>query len=408
MTARLAPLLFARRRRAGLRRRLGVLARPGGRRRLPRDGADLRLVPRRERHRGGCREPSLDQRDRRPRHPGDLSRAGRISTPAPRTTWRKMDELPDARQSTVCWDMATGEELWRDDFPVAQTDIPSNRVGWALAHRGPGDRQRLRPHRRRPADLLFAGGRAAVGEADVRAVRPHQRVRRADDHADRGRGPGDRLLHRQRRLRPRGPAAAAAVLRLRHPHRRRAVGLHPRRPGRGHDLHEPRRRGDRRGPAAHQRQRRRRHLEHRRPHRRTALGLPDEQAGPERQPGRRPRRPRLHHPRRGQHRHHRGRPRPRAVPRPDPRRRRPRPRRPHRRSEGVRLAEERREGRLHRPGAARRDPLRRHRYRQVGGLRRGRRRAAVGVHPRHRRQGGRRSGRTGSCTSWRSPAASGS
>ena len=44
---------------------------------------------------------------------------------------RKMDELPDARQSTVCWDMATGEELWRDDFPVAQTDIPSNRVGWA-------------------------------------------------------------------------------------------------------------------------------------------------------------------------------------------------------------------------------------------------------------------------------------
>ena len=44
---------------------------------------------------------------------------------------RKIEELPDARQSTVCWDMETGEELWRDDFPVAQTDIPSNRVGWA-------------------------------------------------------------------------------------------------------------------------------------------------------------------------------------------------------------------------------------------------------------------------------------
>ena len=32
---------------------------------------------------------------------------------------------------TVCWDMASGKELWRDEFPVAQTDIASNRVGWA-------------------------------------------------------------------------------------------------------------------------------------------------------------------------------------------------------------------------------------------------------------------------------------
>ena len=44
---------------------------------------------------------------------------------------RKPDELIDARQMTLCWDMETGEELWRDEFPVAQTDIPSNRVGWA-------------------------------------------------------------------------------------------------------------------------------------------------------------------------------------------------------------------------------------------------------------------------------------
>ncbi|MEM9701072.1 MAG: PQQ-binding-like beta-propeller repeat protein [Planctomycetota bacterium] len=44
---------------------------------------------------------------------------------------RKPDELIDARQMTLCWDMATGEEIWRDEFPVAQTDIPSNRVGWA-------------------------------------------------------------------------------------------------------------------------------------------------------------------------------------------------------------------------------------------------------------------------------------
>ncbi|MFH5806597.1 PQQ-binding-like beta-propeller repeat protein [Alienimonas sp. DA493] len=44
---------------------------------------------------------------------------------------RKTDELIDAQQMTVCWDMETGEELWRDEFPVAQTDIPSNRVGWA-------------------------------------------------------------------------------------------------------------------------------------------------------------------------------------------------------------------------------------------------------------------------------------
>ncbi|QDT16361.1 outer membrane protein assembly factor BamB family protein [Alienimonas californiensis] len=44
---------------------------------------------------------------------------------------RKSDELIDAQQMTLCWDMETGEELWRDVFPVAQTDIPSNRVGWA-------------------------------------------------------------------------------------------------------------------------------------------------------------------------------------------------------------------------------------------------------------------------------------
>ena len=44
---------------------------------------------------------------------------------------RKPDELIDALQTTVCWDMETGDVLWRDDFPVAQTDIPSNRVGWA-------------------------------------------------------------------------------------------------------------------------------------------------------------------------------------------------------------------------------------------------------------------------------------
>ncbi|WP_171189330.1 PQQ-binding-like beta-propeller repeat protein [Alienimonas chondri] len=44
---------------------------------------------------------------------------------------RKPDELIDARQMTLCWDMETGKELWRDEFPVAQTDIPSNRVGWA-------------------------------------------------------------------------------------------------------------------------------------------------------------------------------------------------------------------------------------------------------------------------------------
>ena len=41
------------------------------------------------------------------------------------------EQIGDAGQMTVCWDMETGEELWRDEFPVAQTDIVSARVGWA-------------------------------------------------------------------------------------------------------------------------------------------------------------------------------------------------------------------------------------------------------------------------------------
>jgi outer membrane protein assembly factor BamB len=36
-----------------------------------------------------------------------------------------------AREQVVCWDLKTGEELWRDKFNVFQTDIPAPRVGWA-------------------------------------------------------------------------------------------------------------------------------------------------------------------------------------------------------------------------------------------------------------------------------------
>lgn len=36
-----------------------------------------------------------------------------------------------AREQVICWDLKTGEELWRDVFNVFQTDIAAPRVGWA-------------------------------------------------------------------------------------------------------------------------------------------------------------------------------------------------------------------------------------------------------------------------------------
>lgn len=40
-------------------------------------------------------------------------------------------EKVHSQEQVVCWDAATGEELWRDKFNVFQTDIPAPRVGWA-------------------------------------------------------------------------------------------------------------------------------------------------------------------------------------------------------------------------------------------------------------------------------------
>ena len=37
----------------------------------------------------------------------------------------------NSREQVICWDLKTGKELWRDQFNVFQTDIPSPRVGWA-------------------------------------------------------------------------------------------------------------------------------------------------------------------------------------------------------------------------------------------------------------------------------------
>ncbi len=41
------------------------------------------------------------------------------------------EEKIDSREQVICWDLKTGKELWRDQFNVFQTDIPSPRVGWA-------------------------------------------------------------------------------------------------------------------------------------------------------------------------------------------------------------------------------------------------------------------------------------
>ncbi|MCP4081528.1 MAG: serine/threonine protein kinase, partial [Planctomycetaceae bacterium] len=41
------------------------------------------------------------------------------------------DEKILAGEQVVCWDAATGELLWRDEFNVFQTDIAAPRVGWA-------------------------------------------------------------------------------------------------------------------------------------------------------------------------------------------------------------------------------------------------------------------------------------
>ena len=40
-------------------------------------------------------------------------------------------ELLQAGEQVVCWDAETGDVLWKDEFPVFNTDIPSSRVGWA-------------------------------------------------------------------------------------------------------------------------------------------------------------------------------------------------------------------------------------------------------------------------------------
>ena len=40
-------------------------------------------------------------------------------------------EKVHSREQVICWDLETGEELWRDIFNVFQTDIPAPRVGWA-------------------------------------------------------------------------------------------------------------------------------------------------------------------------------------------------------------------------------------------------------------------------------------
>lgn len=36
-----------------------------------------------------------------------------------------------SREQVICWDLKTGEVLWKDIFNVFQTDIPAPRVGWA-------------------------------------------------------------------------------------------------------------------------------------------------------------------------------------------------------------------------------------------------------------------------------------
>lgn len=40
-------------------------------------------------------------------------------------------QLIEAGEQVVCWDAATGEVVWKDQFNVFQTDIPAPRVGWA-------------------------------------------------------------------------------------------------------------------------------------------------------------------------------------------------------------------------------------------------------------------------------------
>lgn len=40
-------------------------------------------------------------------------------------------EKINAGEQVVCWDLETGEILWRDKFNVFQTDVPAPRVGWS-------------------------------------------------------------------------------------------------------------------------------------------------------------------------------------------------------------------------------------------------------------------------------------
>ncbi len=45
--------------------------------------------------------------------------------------FNNLDEKIHCREQVICWDAKTGDEIWKDEFNVFQTDIPSPRVGWA-------------------------------------------------------------------------------------------------------------------------------------------------------------------------------------------------------------------------------------------------------------------------------------
>ena len=69
----------------------------------------------------------------------------------------------NTQERLVALDAETGKLVWEHRFSIYLSDVPQHRAGWASPAVDPGDRQRLRVHRRRAVDRALARRQGAVG-----------------------------------------------------------------------------------------------------------------------------------------------------------------------------------------------------------------------------------------------------
>ena len=184
---------------------------PNRRRRVRRDGPRRR--PGRGRARTWSGAPTSPARATPIvlRRPGLRQRARRARVPPARRWWPA---------STPARARSSGSAL-----PRLQHHGPLQPRGLGGARRRPGDRQRLRPERGRPARVPRPRGQDGLAAPAGRGVRPRLGLRRPHPHPARGRGPGG--LRRRGRGLGRHRPAAPALHGLRQADGRRALGLDP-------------------------------------------------------------------------------------------------------------------------------------------------------------------------------------